>query len=59
MFYDLISGSAYLGVATMSTPGFGQPQINGLSLATLGQSLGHFAVDFRRSRYCLVSNLVG
>ena len=35
MFYDLISGSAYLGVTTISTPGLGQPQINGLSLATL------------------------
>ncbi len=35
MFYDLISGSAYLGVTTISTPGLGQPQINGLSLASL------------------------
>jgi len=35
MFYDLISGSAYLGVTTISTPALGQPQINGLSLATL------------------------
>ena len=35
MFYDLIGGSTYLGVTSISTPGLGQPQINGLSLATL------------------------
>jgi hypothetical protein len=35
MFYDLTSGSAYLGVTTISTPGVGQPQINGLQLSTL------------------------
>jgi hypothetical protein len=36
MFYDLIAGLGYLGVTSISTPALGQPQINGLSLATLG-----------------------
>ena len=35
MFYDLISGSAYLNPITISAPGLGQPQINGLTISTL------------------------
>ncbi len=35
MFYDLIAGSTYLNPITISAPGLGQPQINGLSASTL------------------------
>jgi hypothetical protein len=35
MFYDLIAGSTYLNPITISAPGLGQPQINGLTISTL------------------------
>jgi TonB-dependent Receptor Plug Domain len=35
MFYDLISGSTFLGLTGISTPALGQPQITSPTLATL------------------------
>jgi len=35
MFYDLIAGIAFLSPLTISAPGLGQPQINGLTVSSL------------------------